>query len=358
MIALFRIVLALCPPAFRREYGAAIVRDFRLAFADERTVHGGFGACAYALGAIWDLFTTALREYAAMLFRDFSYALRALRKTPSFTAIVVATLALAIGANAAVFSILHAVVLAPLPYDDPGHLIALTSTSNGISFPLSLPDYADVTRHRPGTFASAAAFRTIAYTMTGYGAPRRLDAIQTTPRLFETLRIRPQIGRFANAGDAARGAARTIVLSDELWRGAFAANPRAIGLTLSLNGESYRIIGVAPPAFRQPQIGKGFQRVDLWTFVPENGAGTEFDRDYHSFDAVARTQPGVSNTNVTASLDATTRSLARRYPSHDSETSFGFTSLTDSLVGSARTLLFALFAAVGARVARRVCERR
>jgi putative ABC transport system permease protein len=348
MIVLMRIALALCPPAFRREYGAAIVSDFQLAFSDERTVHGAFGAFTYALGATWDLLTTALREYAAMIFRDVTYAFRALRKTPSFTAIVVATLALAIGANAAVFSILHAVVLAPLPYDDPAHLIALTSISKGTAVPLSLPDYADVTLHRPGMIASAAAFRKASQTMTGHGEPRSLDVIETTPRLFETLSVRPQIGRFANEGDAARGAARTIVLSDGLWHSAFAANPGVLGSNVALNGDSYRIIGVAPPSFRQPQIGKGFQRADLWTFLPENGAGTEYDRDFHSFEAVARTQPGVSDTSLAASLDTSMRELARRYPSIDSETSIGFTSLTDSLVGSARTLLFALFAAVGA----------
>lgn len=348
MSVLLRIALALCPPAFRREYGAAILEDFRLAFADERTVHGAFGASTYALGATWDLLTTAVREYAAMLFRDFAYALRALRKTPSFTAVVVATLALAIGANAAVFSILHAAVLAPLPYDDPAHLVALSPTSNGIAVPLSLPDYADLTLHHPSTFSSSAAFRTVSYTMTGTGEPRSLVVTQTTPRLFETLRIRPQLGRFANASDAVRGAARTIVLSDALWRSAFGANERALGSSVALNGDSYRVIGVAPATFRQPQIGRGFQRVDVWTFVPENGAGTDYDRDYHSFDAIARTQPGVTNAGVAASLDAMMRELAHRYPSHDSKTSVGFTSLTDSIVGSARTLLFALFAAVAA----------
>jgi predicted permease len=348
MMLFFRIALALCPPPFRREYGAAITEDFRLAFSDERTVHGLFGACTYALGATWDLLTTAAREYAAMFFRDFSYALRALRKTPSFAAIVIATLALAIGANAAVFSILHAVVLAPLPYDEPEQLIALTSTSNGVSVTFSLPDYADVTQHRPGTIASAAAFRKIGYTMTGDGEPRSIAAIQTTPRLFETLRIRPQIGRFAGEGDAVRGAARTVVLSDGLWHRAFGANPRVLGSIVELSGDSYRIIGVAPATFRQPQTGKGFQSADLWTFVPEDGAGTDFERDYRSFEAVARMQPGVSETTVSASLAASTRELIHRYPRQDSETTFGCVSLTDSLVGSARTLLFALFAAVGA----------
>ena len=289
---LFRIALALCPPAFRREYGAAIARDFRLAFAEERTIHGALGACTYALGATWDLLATALREYAAMVFRDLTYALRALRKTPSFTAVVVATLALAFGANVAVFSILHAVVLAPLPYDDPTHLIALSSTSSGISTPSSLPDYADVAVHHPNIFASSAAFQTVSYTMTGSGEPRSLDVILTTPNLFETLRVRPQLGRFATAGDAVRGAARTVVLSDALWRSAFGANPSALGSLVALNGEAYRIIGVAPSGFRQPQLGKGFQHVDVWTFVPENGAGTDFDRNDHSFDVVARPQPG------------------------------------------------------------------
>jgi putative ABC transport system permease protein len=347
-LAFFRVALALCPPAFRREYGNAMRDDFRFAFADERMVHGRFGALAYALGAIADVLASALREYAAMLFRDFNYALRALRKTPSFTAVVVATLALAIGANAAVFSILHAVVLAPLPYPGAARLVALEAVLRGKAFHFSLPDYADAIRRNAGAIEASAAFDDGFLTLTGHGVPRRLDAISTTAGLFETLGARPQIGRFPAERETVRGAARTVVLSDALWRDAFGADPQVLGSLVELGGDAYRVIGVAPPEFRQPRIGRGFVRADLWTFLPENGAGTQYDRGYHTFSVVARLRPGVSIASVKASLNDTVLALARRYPDDDTGLKIDVATLTDSLVGSARAVLYALFAAVGA----------
>jgi putative ABC transport system permease protein len=349
MIVLFRAVLAVCPPGFRREYGAAMCDDFALALADERTVHGFFGALTYALGAMSDLFTTALREYAAMFFRDFSYALRALRKTPSFTAVVVATLALAIGANAAVFSILNAVVLEPLPYADPGRLIAMDPFTKGHPFNFSLPDFADITAGLGASISNSAAYTSVeAQTLTGRGEPRVLNAIAGTTGLFETLGVRPELGRFATADDAKPGSPKTVVLSDALWRGAFDANPHAIGSLARLNGDAYRVIGVAPPDFRQPNVGRGFQPADVWTVLPRTGAGTQYSRGYHTFDAIARLSPGVTLGAVNASIERIVTELQRRNPAEDATFTASATSLTDSIVGNARALLFALFAAVSA----------
>jgi putative ABC transport system permease protein len=346
--ALFGCTLALCPPGFRRAYGAAMRDDFATAFRDERNVHGPFGATAYALGAIADLFTTAVREYAAMLFRDFSYAIRSLRKTPSFSAVVIATLALAIGANTAVFSILHAVVLSPLPYAEPDRLIELQAELKGHPFDFSLPDFSDVVARDANDIASAAAFNRDSATLTGRGEPRTLVAISTTTGLFDTLGVRPELGRFATEADTARGAAKRIVISDALWRQTFAADRNILGRLVRLDGDPYRIIGVAPADFRQPYVGKGFQPADLWKFVPQNGAGTQFARGYHTFGAVARLTPGATLARVRATANLTTVALASKYPADDTDFAVHARSLTDSLVGSARTLLFSIFAAVGA----------
>jgi putative ABC transport system permease protein len=350
MIALFRAVLLLCPPAFRREYGAAMCDDFALALADERTVHGLIGALTYAIGAMWDLFTTALREYAAMFFRDFTYALRALRKTPSFTAVVVATLALAIGANAAVFSILHAVVLAPIPYADPGRLIALNPYTNGRPFSFSLPNFADISTSLGDLISNSASYTSVeAQTLTGRGEPRILKAIATTSGLFETLGVSPELGRFATADDAKPGSPKTVVLSDALWREAFDADPHAIGSLARLNGEAYRVIGVAPPDFRQPNVdGRGFEPADIWTPLPRDGAGTQYSRGYNTFEAIARLRPGVTLGAANTSIDRIVAGLQRRYPDDDALFTVHAVSLTDSIVGNVRPLLFALFAAVSA----------
>jgi putative ABC transport system permease protein len=349
MTALFRAVLALCPPGFRREYGAAMCDDFALALADERTVHGNAGAFAYALGAMWDLFTTALREYAAMFFRDFTYALRALRKTPTFTAIVVATLALAIGANAAVFSILHAVVLEPLPYADPGRLVAIDPFLHGRPFDFSLPDFADIAGSLDDSISSSGAFTAVEpLNLTGRGEPRILNTISATPGMFETLGMTPELGRFATASDATPGGPKTVVLSDGLWRRSFGTDPNVIGSLVRLDENAYRVIGVAPPDFQQPSVGRGFQAADIWTVVPRDGAGTPYTRGWHTFDVVARLRPGVAIGTLNASIGRVVAELQRRHPSDDARFTASAVSLTDSLVGTVRPLLYALFAAVSA----------
>jgi putative ABC transport system permease protein len=346
--AIFGAAIALCPPGFRREYGAAMREDFAHAIAAEHTLHGWFGTIAYGCEAIVDLLTTALREYAAMFFRDFVYAFRALRKTPSFSAIVILTLALAIGANAAVFSILHAVVLEPLPYAQPERLVSLDAHLVQLGarpWVFALPEFAELVRETP-EIGSAAAFTHVSATLTGRGAPRKLDGEEATPGLFTTLGVAPLLGRFAQASDAARGAAKTVVISEAVYRRDFGANPRAVGLFAVLNGDSYRIIGVAPASFAQPSPGVGFNPVDYWTVLPMDGAGTEYDRGYHAFNVVARLAPGASLAATQTTVASVIAGIVARHPADDTGFSVSVSTLTDSLVGNVRTVLFALFAAV------------
>jgi hypothetical protein len=155
--AIFRALQFACPAEFRRECGAAMRRDFAQGFHAELRSHGAGAALTFAFGAYADLLVTGPREIRATMFRDFAFALRTLRKTPVFAAIVVLTLALASGANATVFSILRAVVLAPLPYPESGRLVAVLGTKDAGPFSPSLPDFRDVST-RSTSFAALSAF--------------------------------------------------------------------------------------------------------------------------------------------------------------------------------------------------------
>ncbi len=146
---LFRLLLYASPASFRDEYGKQMRGDFKDALRDEGRSHGPLAATAFALGAYADILWTGMREHAGMIWRDFIFAVRSLRRTPLFAFIVIATLALAIGANATAFSILRAVVLAPLPYANADRLVAVRASDHGKLGAFSLLNYADVARETP-----------------------------------------------------------------------------------------------------------------------------------------------------------------------------------------------------------------
>jgi putative ABC transport system permease protein len=341
----FGLVIALCPPGFRREYGAAMRRDFAQAIASEYTLHGWFATVTYCCEVILDLLTTALREYAAMFFRDFTYAVRGLRKTPLFSAIVVLTMALAIGANATVFSILRTVVLEPLPYAQPDRLVSLTQTGD-MSAVFSLSRYARIVRGTP-QIADAAAFARMNSTLFGHGAPERLIGTVTTADFFRTLGVVPKLGRFPDAREVSPGSSRPIVISERLFRRVFASNPNAIGSIVRIDEAAYRLIGVVPGTFAQPMPNYGFEDdVDFWTFVPEDGKGTEYGADYGAFFVVGLLASSETAASLQSAIDTVTAQMRRRDPIRDSKLHVRVDSFTDSLVGRMRPLLFAMFAAV------------
>ncbi len=343
--SLFRVLLYASPGSFRREYGAQIRDDFDDALRDEGRAHGAFAATAFALAAYADIVWTGVREYGQMIWRDLVFAVRSLRRTPLFAFVAIATLALAIGANATAFSILRAVVLAPLPYADPDRLVAVQVSEHGKFSRWSLPNYADVAGETPA-FARSAAYVNTGATLTGAGSPQHLDGFAITAGFFDVLQTRPELGRFFTRRDARPGT-HDVIVSDGFWRRTLHAAPTAIGGTLRLDGVAYRIVGIAPAKLAQPGMDRGFTNPSYWIVLPDDGTGTQYhNRSFNVFAMIARLHAGESLDVARAQLTVAQKRLSRKYPDDDRGIVYTPLSLTDALVGSMRVVLFAIFAAV------------
>jgi putative ABC transport system permease protein len=269
---------------------------------------------------------------------DLRYALRALLRAPGFTLAVVVTLALGIGANSAVFSVVHSVLLRPLPYSEPGRLVNVygrypdfgrTSTS--------LPDFQDL---RAGTrsFEQMAARHASGFVLTGEGEPERVIADRITANFLPTLGVRPALGRgFLPEEEQVGGDDRVVVLSHGYWQRRFGGDTQIIGRRLTLGGASYTVVGVTPPSFR---YGRD---VDLWAPVR---ADTTLPRRAEFLDIVARLKPGVTVEQADADVAAVIRRLAEQYPATNANLRSEVIGLQDDLVGGVRPALFAFMGAV------------
>lgn len=345
--SLLRLLLYAAPAQFRRECGRHISSDFRDGLLDEAHLRGPLAAVAFALRVYVDTLWTALYEYGAMILRDVIFAARSQRRTPLFAFVVIATLALAIGANATAFSILRGVVLAPLPYRDASRLVAVTGTLKSAPFAMSIPDFRDV-RAQNTTLSGLAAFTDDQHTLTGHGPARTLNGVQTTANLFDVLGAQPLLGRALVPADDRVGSPSVIVISYRLWQSVFSGDPKVIGAVVRLDGDAKRIVGVMPPSFRQPNgggaFGGGFIATDYWTALqPDSKA---YDRNDHSAEAVGRLRRGVSLVAARADVHTVFARLVARYPVDDSNFGVAVGSLQDVVVGSAGPLLFTIFGAV------------
>ncbi len=341
---LFRLLLYASPASFRDEYGTQMRGDFKDALRDEGRAHGPLAAAAFAFSAYVDIVWTGLREYAAMIFRDFVFAARSLRKTPFFALVVIATLAIAIGANATAFSVLRGVVLAPLPYADASRLVSVTGTLRGKPFALSIPDFLDLRAQNRSFSSMAAYFPGAEGTITGRGNARKISGAVATPGFFEVLGTQPLLGRALSPHDARLGSPQVIVISHELWATFFRSDPRIVGASVLLDGVANRVVGVMPSGFMEPDAAGGFEATDFWTALQP--ADKMYIRGAHFAAAVGRLRDGVTFGSAHADLDAVFARLVRRYPASDLNFGIDVRSLEDALVGSVRPLLFAIFAAV------------
>jgi putative ABC transport system permease protein len=281
------------------------------------------------------------------LAQDIRYAVRALRRTPGFTFIALATLAVGIGANTAIFSVVDAVLLKPLPFAEPGRLVRVYQTlpSQGVdSGGASYPNYADWAE-RVRSFEDLGGFRMHDFTLTERGEPALVVAATVTSNVFRLLRARPLLGRTLLVSDDAPGAAPVAVLTEKLWRQRFGGDPAAIGQTVALDKRPFTVVGVMPASFTTPPE---VPVADLWTPLSQDPVFADLRerRGGHYLTIVGRLAPGRSIPQAQAELAGVAATLARQYPKENEGWSVRLVPLVESLVSGFRTALLVLLGAV------------
>ena len=285
------------------------------------------------------------------LWQDIRYGLRMLAKNPGFTAVALLTLALGIGANTAIFSILDAVLLRPLPFPEPDRLVAIwgaDSKTGETHRALSYPDFTDL-RSENHSLESLAAFTDGSFTLTGAGEPLLLHGAIVSASLLSVLHSSPELGRGFGASDDNPGT-RVVLLSHALWQSRFGGDSSIVGKSILLQNKPFTVVGVMPPKFAFPFDA---DPLDLWTTiaiekVSDNGDKPMVEeRGAHFLAAIARLKPGVSLAQANAESASISASLEKLYPDDNAHLSLNLQPEVDALVGDVRTSLLLLFGAVG-----------
>ncbi|HYL46444.1 MAG TPA: ABC transporter permease [Candidatus Limnocylindrales bacterium] len=289
-------------------------------------------------------------HFLESLGQDARYGLRTFRKPPGFAAVAILTLALGIGANAAIFSVVNAVLLRPLPFEKPGQLMALWHTPPQESFPgvpkfaVSPANFLDW-RAQSRLFEGMSAFGYGRYTITGTGRPETIRMVAATRGFFSILRAQPLLGRtFADEEDNP-GREHVVVLGYGMWRSRYAGDPAIVGKNIELNGQLFAVIGVMPPGFDFPPSGDPAFRTQMWKPLAwsdrERGV-----RDNHNFGVIARLKDGVTLKQGQAELDAISSRLAQQYPKDNKGWGALVVPMREELVGDARPALLILLGCV------------
>ena len=273
---------------------------------------------------------------------DLKHAFRILRKNPGFTAVALITLALGIGANTAIFSIVNSIVIKPLPYQDPESLVILEKTTprgRGIVFsPLTFRDLTT----RSGAFSSAAAFSDETMTLTGKGDPRRISSAVVLWNFFEVMRSVPADGRLFVESDGQLNGPRIVILGYGLWQRQFGGDPKAIGTAITLDGYSRTIVGIAPKGFSFPE------GCELWRplrYEPEDLEPSQ--RGANWLLSIARLKPGISLEQARNQVLAVSLRLAKEYPRTNASVRASVLPLQQQMVQNVKPALLVLLGAVG-----------
>ena len=228
--------------------------------------------------------------------QDIRYAIRRLLKSPAFTAVALLTLALGIGANTAIFSVVYAVLLKPLPYHDPDHIVGVFHMSEGRRSTMSGPNVYDVKRLNK-TMTDVAAYTRSRTILTGRGEPVRLDGAAVSGSIFDLLGVQPLLGRTLRADDNTSGRTHVAVLSYNLWQQRFGGDRKVVGSTMTLDGVSHEIVGVMPEGFSFPAARM------LWTPIEYTEDFTLKQRGAWYLQAIGRARDGVSREQVRAEVE-------------------------------------------------------
>lgn len=369
-LRLYTLALAVFPPRFRRRFGDAMLDAFAAALDDRHAAGGAIAVAALWASTLPDLLLEGLRERRAQrrladrhaaiaalrqpplpaerrpmdsLLRDVTFALRTLRRSPGFTAAVVATIALGIGANAAIFTIVDAVVLQPLPFEGSERVVALCEThvQVGDYCIASPPQVADLER-LSGALVDAGVARTWSFSMQDEEGRVGIPTGIATPGFLRVHGLRPQLGRLFDEAELADGANRVVVLTHGFWQGRLAGDPGVVGRTLDLDGQAYTVVGVLPP----DAWIHSFDWVQMWAPLTVTPEETD-QRDWRGFVSLGKLAEGVELEAARAELESARAALEQEYPEVNAGWGLRVERLRDRVSGSVRSTLMLFLGAVG-----------
>jgi putative ABC transport system permease protein len=280
------------------------------------------------------------------LWKDLRYAVRMMLRQPGFTVVAILTLGLGIGANSAIFSVVNAVLLKPLPYPEPEQLVMLweskTEAGMGARFKgtVSFPNFKDW-REQNDSFRDLAAYQQAGYSLPGKDAPERVTGTMVSPNFFDVIGVRPQTGRAFSEAEKEPGASRVVVLSDALWRRNFGGDAGLIGRQITLSGEAYTVIGVMPQGFQFPS-----RSTQLWTpldLTPDQLT----NRDNHWLMVLGRLKPAATLEQAQAGMSTIASRIEQQYPDIQTGRDIQLVPLQEELVQFVRPALLVLLGAVG-----------
>jgi putative ABC transport system permease protein len=364
----YGLALAACPRSFRERNGDAMRETFD-ALCRDAGARGHLAVIALSIREIADVLraSATARRHAgkpsalsqpgkpsalspqpylrrsnavSALLQDIRYALRMLRRQPGFAIIAVLTLALGIGANTAVFTVVNGVLLRPLPYGDPDRLVVLLNGRAGRVSPWFSPlNYIDVTA-QSNVFAETAAFNPITVNLTGHGDPQRVDGAEVTWPFFSVLNATPRMGRGFLESDAASGAP-VIIVGDGFWRRELGKRPDAVGAKIQMDGTEYTVVGIAPADVALPR------RAEFWrplVFTADNLASRSRGAQWVS--AVGRLKPGIGLEQANSAMAIVASRLAEQFPLNNKDRLMTATPLHEQIVRDVRPALLVLLGAV------------
>ena len=331
MIAFYRALLHLYPASFREEYGEELCGVFSERVRDASRLRTIASAAA-------DVVPNALAVHFDVLKQDLRYAARTFRNAPGFAVTAILIVALGIGANTAAFSLADFALLRPLPFPRSEQLVKIWNNNDGQSHDeASPPNYRDWKAMSTRSFSGMAACARASANLVGIGTPRRVEMALVTPDLFPLIGTSPLLGSVITPTNF--GAGKSVVLSDQLWRSQFDADPGIVGRVVRLDGAPYTIIGVMPAGFHFP-----YRSIQLWTqlILPRDD---DEDRGNNYFEVYGRLRPGVSLNAARAELTAIGLRLQQQYPDTNRDVGVYAGRLRDQVGQRSRLLLIALCSA-------------
>jgi putative ABC transport system permease protein len=278
------------------------------------------------------------------LLEDMRFGLRLLRKNPGFTAVAILTLALGIGANAAVFSVVYAVLLRPLPYRDPSRLVVLHETTPKVGdVSVSFLNFFDW-RAASHTFAQMAAVESVDFNLAGVTQPENISGDAVSPNFLSMMGVRPFLGRDFDASEEKAGTAPVLLLSYSLWQSHLGGDPNAVGKAITLDGRSFTVVGVLPPNYRSLDTTDVMLPIGVW--ATNNADAIKERGDRGDMVVIGRLAPGVEFGQARAEMEGIAARLAEEYPASNDQFSVTLQPIRQAFVGDMKTAILVLFGAV------------